>query len=131
MGTLTASLPCCHADGAKVAATRRALGGHALYGYSTAKSGVFGEDCLSVASSAAARLGEQRRAPRRGVAGGAFFFGYFLLGKQQKVTRQSGETDVTYGAMLFGYSTLRVLFEKLSNERNSENQFFLCINRLL
>jgi len=27
------------------------------------------------------------------MAGGVFFFGYFLLDKQKKVPRQSGETD--------------------------------------
>ena len=48
------------------------------------ESGVFGEDCLSEASSAAARFDEKRR---KQAVGGAFFFGYFLLGKQKKVTR--------------------------------------------
>jgi hypothetical protein len=38
----------------------------------------------------AARYGEQHR---REATGGVFFFGFFLLDKQKKETRQSGETD--------------------------------------
>jgi hypothetical protein len=50
------------------------------------KAGVFGEDCLSAesASSAAARFGEKRR---KQAAGGVFLFGYFILDKQNKVSR--------------------------------------------
>jgi len=36
-------------------------------------------------------LGVKQR--RKQVAEGIFFFGYFLLDKQKKVPRQSGETD--------------------------------------
>jgi len=36
------------------------------------------------------RLAKQRRIK---AAGGVIYFGYFLLDKQKKVTRQSGETD--------------------------------------
>ena len=56
---------------------------------SAAEPGVVGEDCLRLAepSSAAARLGEQRRAPPKGAAErGRLFLGYFLLAKQKKVT---------------------------------------------
>jgi len=46
------------------------------------------------ASSAAARLGEQRRgSPQATRQQGVFFFGFFLLDKQKKEARQSGETD--------------------------------------
>ena len=38
----------------------------------------------------AARYGEQRKEE---AAGGALLFGFFLLGKQEKEARQSGETD--------------------------------------
>jgi hypothetical protein len=38
----------------------------------------------------AAHNGEQHR---KQAAGGVFFFGYFLLDKQKKVTRQSRESD--------------------------------------
>ncbi len=48
------------------------------------KAGVFGEDCLSEASSAAARFGEKRR---KQAAGGSLLFGYFFLVTQEKVTR--------------------------------------------
>ncbi|PKO25814.1 MAG: hypothetical protein CVU35_02195 [Betaproteobacteria bacterium HGW-Betaproteobacteria-8] len=42
-------------------------------------------------SCAAAKHSEQRREQAEGAA---FCFGYFPLGKQRKVTRQSGETDI-------------------------------------
>ena len=98
--------PCCRADGAKVAALRRALGGHALYEYSTAKTGAFGNHLFEFrnrprglwpvrASLIAARLGEQRRGFRRNAAGGGLLFDYLRLAKQEKVNRQSGETDIT------------------------------------
>ena len=63
----------------------RALGGHAQHGYIADEAGVFGEDCLSAesASSAAARFGEKSKIQ---AVGGSFFFGYFLLSKQKKVT---------------------------------------------
>ena len=53
------------------------------------KPGAVGEDCLRPKgpSSAAARLGEQRREPvakRRAVERGRLFFGYLLLAKQKK-----------------------------------------------
>ncbi len=38
----------------------------------------------------AANNDEQRR---KSAGGGVIYFGYFLLDKQKKVTRQSGETD--------------------------------------
>ncbi len=37
-----------------------------------------------------AHNGEQHR---KSAVGGVIYFGYFLLDKQKKVTRQSGETD--------------------------------------
>ena len=41
------------------------------------------------------------------MAGGVFFFGFFLLDKQKKESRQSGETDIkTYGAMPYSYCAL-------------------------
>ena len=48
--------------------------------------GGLSEDCLSAesASSAAPNFLKQRR---KQAAGGALFFGYFLLAKQKKVTR--------------------------------------------
>jgi hypothetical protein len=79
---------------------------------STAKTGDFGNHLFELrnrprfmwpvrASLIAARLGEQRRGFRRNAAGGAFFFGFFLLGKQKKEACRratpgiipSGETD--------------------------------------
>jgi len=52
--------------------------------------GDFDEDCLSKASSAVAHLVEQHR---KQAAGGSLFFGFFLLAKQKKETRQSRESD--------------------------------------
>ena len=48
--------------------------------------------CLSVASF---RLPSQNKINfRKQAVGGSLFFGFFLLAKQKKETRQSGESDV-------------------------------------
>ena len=56
------------------------------------EAGVFGEDCLSEASSAAARFGEKHR---KQAAGGVFLFGYFILDKQNKVLRLEAKKSTT------------------------------------
>jgi hypothetical protein len=91
----------------------RALGGHAQYGYIAAKAGVFGEDCLSEASSAAARFGEKHR---KQAVGGALFFGYFLLSKQKQSDSPTGEKEylrqmlgfIAFSANLPAHATLAI-----------------------
>jgi hypothetical protein len=57
-----------------------------------------GEDCLSEASSAAAPDVALR--PKDEAARGVFLFGYFILDKQNKVSRQSRESDLFQTATL-------------------------------
>ena len=54
------------------------------------EAGVFGEDCLSEASSAAARLARSAGNKRQR---GVIFFDYFLLHKQKKVIRRRATPD--------------------------------------
>ena len=60
---------------------------------STAKAGVFGEDCLSEASSAAARFSEV--AQEIGGSGVAFSFPYFFwLSKRNRVASRARATSL-------------------------------------
>ena len=52
------------------------------------------------ASSAATNFLKQRR---KQAAGGVFLFGYFILDKQNKVSRLRAKKNITYGAMPFNY----------------------------
>jgi hypothetical protein len=57
------------------------------------------------------------------MAGGVFFFGFFLLDKQKKEPRQSGETDtLKYGAMPFSYCALRLLITETIHRHSSYHE---------
>ena len=81
---------------------------------SGAEPGEVGEDCLRPAgpSSAAARLGEQRRgsaAKRRAAERGRLFFGTFLLAKQKKDTSRRaapGYQTPARSAQTLGFASL-------------------------
>ncbi len=98
------TIPCYRADGAKVATKERVLGGHAINWHSARfMGGISAIGCLSPKIllgefPIAAHKAEQHR---KQAGGGVVYFGYFLLDRQKKVTRQSGETDLVIHKLNF------------------------------